>query len=233
MVGKGRFSQVLLRNSVNLQLELYKFQQEFWAKLPPDKVAILREMTQNLVKEFQNRRSLRIDDEAPDFILPNNRGEQISLSNQLNQGAVVLSFYFGGWSPYCNLELRAYQRLISKIRALGASILAVSPQTIQASQLTSLNNGLSFDLLSDQGCQIACAYGIDFKLSDPLKVLYTKLGHALPDFNGSTDWQLPVPATFIIDRHRHIALASIDVDYSQRYEPDDALAILRSLFLTT
>jgi peroxiredoxin len=231
MVSEGKFPRSLSGTLVNLQLELYKFQREFWAKLPSEKAEIIRGATLSLAKDFQSRRLLRIDDEAPDFVLPNSLGQQISLSDHLKQGAVVLSFYFGGWCPFCNLELRAYQSLISKIRALGASILAISPQTIQASQLTSLNNGLSFDLLSDQGCQVACAYGIDFKLSDSLKVLYTELGHALPVFNRTNDWQLPVPATFIIDRHRHIALAHIDVDYSQRYEPDDAIAILLSLFL--
>lgn len=233
MISEGRFPRSLLGTLVNLQLELYKFQREFWAKLPSAKVEIMRAATQSLAKDFQSRRSLRIDDEAPDFVLPNSRGQQISLSEQLKQGAVILSFYFGSWCPYCNLELRAYQSLLFKIRALGASIWAVSPQTIQASQSTVLKNCLSFDILSDQGCQIACAYGIDFKLTDSLKVLYTELGHALPDFNGTDDWQLPVPATFIIDRHRHIALAHIDVDYSHRYEPDDAIAILLSLFLAT
>lgn len=216
---------------MNLQLELYKFQREFWAKLPPDKAAILQGATQALAQDFQNRRPLRINDEAPDFTLPNSDGQFISLSEQLKQGAVVLSFYFGGWCPYCSLELRAYQGLMAKIKALGASLLAISPQTIESSHSTSLNNQLSFDVLSDQGCRIAGDYGIDFRVADPLQLLYRELGHALPDFNGTDDWQLPVPATFIIDRHRHIALAHIDVDYSRRYEPTDAIAILLSLFV--
>jgi peroxiredoxin len=216
---------------VNLQLELYKFQREFLAKFSPKKAAIVQGATQALAKEFQNRRTLRIDDEAPDFVLPNTSGKQISLSEQLTQGAVLLSFYFGGWCPYCNLELRAYQGLLPKIQALGASVLAISPQTIDASRRTALNNALSFDILSDSGCQVARDYGIAFEISDPLKLLYTELGHALPSYNGTEDWLLPVPATFIIDRRRHVALAHIDVDYSNRYEPADAIAILLSLFV--
>lgn len=101
---------------MNLQLELHKFQREFWAKISPKKAAIVQEATQALAKEFQNRRTLRIDDEAPDFVLQNTSGKQISLSEQLTQGAVLLSFYFGGWCPYCNLELRAYQGLLPKIQ---------------------------------------------------------------------------------------------------------------------
>lgn len=216
---------------MNLQLQLHKFQNEFWAKLPPEKAAIIQGSTQALAKEFQNRRALRIDDKAPDFVLQNTDGQQISLYDKLNQGAVILSFYFGGWCPYCNLELRAYEGLLPKIQALGASVLAISPQTIDASRKTALNNALSFDVLSDTGCQIARDYGIVFEIPAPLKLLYTELGHALPDYNGTEDWLLPVPATFIIDRRRHIALAHIDVDYSKRYEPADAIAILLSLFV--
>ena len=216
---------------MNLQLELSQFKREFLKKIPPEKAAIMQGATQALAKEFLSRRASRIDDEAPDFVLQNTDGQQISLYDKLNQGAVLLCFYFGSWCPYCNLELRAYQGLLPKIQALGASVLAISPQTIDASRKTALNNALYFDVLSDAGCQIARDYGIVFEIPDPLKLLYTELGHALPDYNGTEDWLLPVPATFIIDRRRHIALAHIDVDYSKRYEPTDAIAILLSLFV--
>jgi peroxiredoxin len=216
---------------VNLQLELHKFKNEFMAKLPPEKAAIIQGSTQALAKEFQNRRALRIDDEAPDFVLQNTDGQQISLYDRLNQGAVILSFYFGGWCPYCNLELRAYQKLLPKIKALGASVLAISPQTLDASRKTAIKNALSFDVLSDSGCQVSRDYGVVFEIPDPLKFLYTELGHALPDYNGTENWLLPVPATFIIDRRHHIALAHLDVDYTKRYEPADAIAILLSLFV--
>ncbi len=216
---------------MNLQLELSKFKREFLIKFPPEKAAIMQGATQALVKEFQNRRALRIDDEAPDFVLQNTDGQQISLYDRLNQGAVILSFYFGGWCPYCNLELRAYQKLLPKIQALGASVLAISPQTLDASRKTALKNALSFDVLSDSGSQVSRDYGVVFEIPDPLKLLYTELGHALPDYNGTEDWLLPVPATFIIDRRHHIALAHLDVDYTKRYEPADAIAILLSLFV--
>lgn len=216
---------------MNLQLELYKFKREFLTKFSPEKAAIMQGATQALAKEFKNRRALRIDDEAPDFVLENTDDRQITLSEKLNQGAVILCFYFGGWCPYCNLELRAYQRLLPKIQALGASVLAISPQTFDASRKTALNNALSFDVLSDRGCQVARDYGVVFEIPEPLQLVYTELGHALPDYNGTEDWLLPVPATFIIDRRRHIALAHIDADYSKRYEPTDAIAILLSLFV--
>jgi peroxiredoxin len=217
---------------VNLQLQLYKFQREFLVKFPPEKAEIIQEAIQALVKNFQNQRTLSIHDQAPDFVLQNVDGKPIRLSEKLQQGAVLLSFYLGNWSPYCNLELRAYQGLLPKIKALGSSMVAISPQTPDASRKTALRNSLSFDLLSDKNCQVARDYGIVFEVSDPLKQLYMELGHALPDYNGTEDWLLPVPATFIIDRQQQITLAHIDVDYHKRYEPTDTIAILLSLFVS-
>lgn len=217
---------------MNLQLELHKFQREFWAKLPPEKVTIIQSANDILAKEFQNRRTLRIGDEAPDFWLTNIHGKQVRLYEQLIQGAAIVKFYFGAWSPYCNLELRTYQSLLSKIQALGASVLAISPQTCESSAMTVIKNALTFDVLSDADSEVARDYGIVFEVPHSLRRLYTELGHALPDYNGTDDWMLPVPATFIIDRHRRIALAHIDVDSSKRYEPTDAIAILLSLFVT-
>jgi peroxiredoxin len=127
--------------------------------------------------------------------------------------------------------LRAYQGLLVKIQALESSILGISPQTAEASQKTALKNTITFDLLSDRNCQIAHDYGLVFEVPDSLRSLYTELGHALPDYNGTDDWLLPIPATFIIDRRGRIALAYINVDYTQRYEPTDAIAILLSLFV--
>jgi peroxiredoxin len=111
-------------------------------------------------------------------------------------------------------------------------MIAISPQTPDASRKTALRNSLSFDLLSDKYCQVAHDYGIVFEVSDPLKQLYRELGHPLPNYNGTEDWLLPIPATFVIDRQQQIALAHIDVDYRKRYEPTDAIAILLSLFVS-
>ncbi|MGL5033364.1 MAG: peroxiredoxin family protein, partial [Microcystaceae cyanobacterium] len=139
---------------MNLQLELYKFQQELAVKIPPEKAAIILTTIENLAEDFKNRRNLRIGDTAPDFILSNTQNEKISLSDKLENGAVLLSFFRGTWCPYCSLELRAYQRVLPKIRALGSEILAVSPQTLNASQKTIKANALSYDLLSDLDCKV-------------------------------------------------------------------------------
>jgi len=116
--------------------------------------------------------------------------------------------------------------VLSQIEALGASLIAVSPQTPDASLSTAQKNNLTFDVLSDVGSQVAYAYGIAFEIPDELKALYTELRLALPDSNGTDDWLLPVPATFVIGNNSRIALAHVDIDYRNRLEPAEAIAVL-------
>lgn len=214
---------------MNLKAALDAFRAEFLTKFPPDKAAIMQRATDALSQEFTTRQPLAVGELAPDFTLTNAVGKEIHLSEKLKQGAALLTFYRGGWCPYCNLELRAYQQVLPQSRELGASLIAVSPQTPDASLSTAEKNHLEFDVLSDVGSCIAQAYGIAFTLPDELKALYTQLGHALPDTNGTDDWMLPVPATFVIDQNHRIVLAHIDVDYRNRLEPAKAIALLQRL----
>jgi peroxiredoxin len=141
----------------------------------------------------------------------------------------ILTFYRGGWCPYCNLELRAYQALLAGIRADGAELVAVSPELPDHSLSTAEKNDLTFTVLSDVGGELASALGIRFTLSDAVRPFYEKAGHALPVRNGDGVWALPMPATFVIERGGRIAKAFVEPDYRKRLDPQHALDSLRAL----
>lgn len=166
---------------------------------------------------------------APPFALPGIDGTLVSLAERLSRGPVILSFYRGGWCPYCNLELRAYQRALPRIRALGAGLIAVSPQTPDASLDTAQKNALAFDVLSDVGSRVAADYGLAFTMPDALKAVYEQRGIALPRFNGDEEWHLPIPATFVIAPGSRVVLSHVDVDYRQRLDPEAVIAALEPL----
>lgn len=214
---------------MNLKTALDAFRAEFLEKFPAQKAAIMQQATETLIETFQTRQTIQVGDRAPDFTLTNAVGETVRLSDRLSQGSVILTFYRGGWCPYCNLELRAYQQILPEIRGLGASLIAISPQTPDTSLTTVEKNNLEFDVLSDLGCKVAQAYGIAFELPDYLQQLYTELGHPLPENNGTEDWQLPIPATFAIAPDGRVILAHIEVDYRNRLEPADAIAALKQI----
>ena len=210
-----------------LASELESFLADFNERIPED-------IRQQMIASDTYLRStgleshiLKTGDLAPDFVLKDIHGTSVRLYDRLKQGPVILTFYRGGWCPYCNLELRAYERLVPEIRAAGGQVIAISPQTPDASRTTAGRNDLSFDVVSDTGSDVAEKFGLAFELPAPLKALYTRFGHPLPEVNGTSDWRLPVPGTFVIGQDTRILLASASIDYRTRLEPADALAALK------
>ena len=166
---------------------------------------------------------------APTFSLENQRGTIISLDSLLAEGPVVLAFYRGEWCPYCNLQLRAYQSVLREIRAKGARLVAVSPQSPDHSLSIAEKNELAFDVLSDPGNSVARTYGLVFSIPASMRDAYLNVGNDLSTFNGESSWELPAPGTFVIARDGTIAFARVDGDYRKRTEPAEIIEALSRL----
>lgn len=165
---------------------------------------------------------------APDFALPDQHGRTVSLGESLRRGAVVLVFYRGGWCPYCNLQLRAYQAVLDEVHALGAEMIAVSPQLPDSSLSTAEKDTLTFPVLSDVGSRTARDYGLVFEVPEEVVTFYReRKGFELGDINGRLSPELPVPACFIIEGQGRVVLAHVDPDYTKRLEPRVIIEVLR------
>ena len=162
---------------------------------------------------------LKAGEQAPDFTLPNAVGRPVTLSRFLADGPVVVTFYRGIWCPYCNLQLKAYQKVLPEILGLGASLMAVSPQNPDKSQATLLKNFLQYEVLSDHANATARQFGLVYQVPERVRALYLSFGTDLPAFNGDRSWELPIPGTFVIDGDRRIVLAYADSDPRNRLEP--------------
>ena len=214
---------------MSLKAELDSFRSEFMAQVAPEVRDSMVRADMELAASGIAQRALKAGDHAPDFRLPDARGGYLRLKGLLATGPVVLSFYRGGWCPYCNLELRALRQALPEITRLGAKLVAVSPQTPDESLSTAEKNEFAFSVLSDAGSATAKSFGIAYDLAEELRPIYARSGHALPDKNGDESWVLPIPATYVIDTDGTIALAYVDVDYRNRLEPAGILAALQSL----
>lgn len=181
---------------------------------------------------FVSENALDVGDEVPEFELPNHRGKAISMRNLLSDGPVVLTFYRGGWCPYCNLQLRAYQAILEDIKALGAQLVAVSPELPDRSMSTVETNQLTFHVLTDVGNVIARKLGLIWALPEDLQLALRLNGLDLEVVNGDKSWELPITATYVIAQDGHVALASIDLEYRNRLEPEAILSGLKSLSRT-
>jgi peroxiredoxin len=173
---------------------------------------------------------LAVGDIAPEFTLFGADGHQVRLSERLAEGPVIVSFYRGAWCPFCNLELRALASALPKIRELGASLIAISPQAPDESAGLVQQHHLTFDVLSDLDGAVARAWKLRFTLSDELKALYQNVFELdLTKANADGSWTLPVPGTFVLDRHGVIRARYVSSDYTTRMEPDEIISTLTAL----
>jgi peroxiredoxin len=206
-------------------------ERDHWASvLDAPTVALMNRANDSLRTPEILGRALQEGDRAPNFRLPNAQGGSVELNAVLKRGPVMLAFYRGQWCPYCNLELRAYQKALPQLQALGASLIAVSPQTPDNSLSTVERNELAYPVLSDVGLHVARAYGVAFDLPTELVELYQRQwNNDLVKWNGEDGWSLPIPATYVIGEDARIVLAHVDPDYRERLEPEAVLARLRTL----
>jgi len=123
----------------------------------------------------------------------------------------------------------ALQAIQPDLPALGASLVAISPQLPDHNRELIRTRHLTFDILSDRGNEVADLFGLRFALPDDLHQLYLTFPLDLEKFNGDASWTLPIPARFVIDQQGVIRYAESDPDYTTRPEPEDTLAALRTL----
>ena len=176
--------------------------------------------------------ALAAGDRAPDFELGNAAGAPVRLTELLTRGPVVLTFYRGAWCPYCNAQLRGLQEALPEIEALGASLVAVSPQLPDGSLELIEENALTFEVLSDLESRVAGKYGIVFALGSADVALFLQVGNNLAQANGDESWVLPAPATFVIAGDGTIRHARVDADFTTRPETSEIVGALRALAAT-
>ncbi|MET3828135.1 peroxiredoxin [Sphingomonas sp. PvP055] len=217
---------------MTLQSKLDAFKADFEAGKPPYNVPLsviqtMHRATAELIASGAAARALKAGDKAPAFTLNDPDGQAVSSADLLGNGPLVVSFYRGVWCPYCNMELQALQAVLPEFEKLGASLIAISPQTSVNSRKSVRQNELGFPILSDTHNDVAAAFGLRFEMPDYLVDLYKGLKNDLPTFNGDPSWTLPMPGRFVIAQDGTILYAEVNPDYTRRPEPDDMLPALR------
>ncbi len=206
-------------NIPSLKDRIAEFRNKAAEHTPPGIAETLSAELRKLSESGIASRALGVGAKAPDFSLPEARGGVVSLSTLTAKGPVVVTFYRGGWCPFCDLQLRAYQSVLPEMVRLGGQLVAISPQTPGYSLSDVEKKELTFPVLSDVRNRIAREYGLVFQLSEPWKELQIKFGNVIPQFNGDDSWELPMPGTFVVDRSRVVRLSHVDPDYTERLEP--------------
>jgi peroxiredoxin len=193
-----------------------------------------REVRSVLVQGIEKLRAegvgqgLPVGQKAPDFRLTNQENREVQLSEVLNEGPVVLKFIRGEWCPICNTEVAALKRIAPQLKELNATLLIVNPQKLDKSLALDGKHALGFDILSDEKQEIIRKFNLQFTVPAPVQEVYKTIGLNLPEHTADGSWNLPVPATFVLDKKGVICARHVDVNYMQRMEPADILEVVRA-----
>ena len=214
---------------MSLQDQLDAFKQVFKTQAPAAAFEAFARSTQELIDSGQADRAVKAGDIAPDFTLTDQDGVSVSLKDMLANGPLVISFYRGVWCPYCNIELKALEEEMSEIRSRGAQLIAVSMQGASDSRKSQRDNGVSFPILTDKAGEVANQFGIRWSLQDYVIPIHDGFGVNLPKIHGDGQWNLPMPARYVIDTDGTVAYAEVNPDYTRRPEPSDLFPVLDKL----
>ena len=212
--------------SLKAQIDAYNVQKE--AKLPADVLALMNTTNEELIAQHVRDNALQVGQKVANFSLANHCGDTVALTDLLAKGPVIISFYRGGWCPYCNLELKALNDYLPKFKAHNAQLVAVSPQLPDESLSTAQKNELEFDVLSDVSNTVANQFGLLFTLDERIQSLYTGFGIDFESYYGDKSFKLPLPATYVINQDGIITYAFISEDYTLRAEPEAVLNALQT-----
>ncbi|CAN5787519.1 hypothetical protein BH11PLA1_BH11PLA1_15900 [soil metagenome] len=172
---------------------------------------------------------LAVGTAAPDAVVTGMDGKPVALASLYKNGPVVLTFYRGGWCPFCNKALAAWGPKIDELKAAGGTFIAVTPEKAANAEQTRDKAHADYAVYSDGALAAAKAFRVHFAVDDATKAKYEKFGLDVGASNQSGTWELPAPATFVIDRAGVIRWAFADWDYKQRADPADVIAAVKQI----
>ncbi len=212
-----------------LKEQIDQFSAEFTASVPAEALQQMQEASAQLKQSDFLSRAIKEGAVLPNADLLTAENQPISLEDALGGDAAIITFYRGSWCPFCNLELKAYEKLLHEAENAGVRLIAISPEqpdvTIDKMEVSKM----PFKVLSDANNELAKALGLTFELPLNIHELYLGFGIDVIASQGNDSRVLPVPATYVVDCHGVIAKAWLDTDYSVRAEPSEVIAAFKAV----
>ncbi|WP_299439823.1 peroxiredoxin-like family protein [uncultured Aquimarina sp.] len=217
---------------MTLQEQLKQMRNATMERMPQSIIKVFTDSINDIRKKRLKENALQVGDHIPDMGLQNINGNNLLLSNLIEKEFLILNFYRGGWCPYCNMELREYERLRKIFNQLNTDIVGISAEIPELVNQTIDKNTLSFPVLSDIDAELMKAIGIVFQLDEASKKEFENFGMDFTRIHKNNNFELPVPAIYIINKKMEIVFVHFEEDYMTRLEPTELLNILKNNLIT-
>jgi peroxiredoxin len=212
---------------IRLLREIYAERKKLIAKyVPAETQAIHAQVVAELKQRRLAANSLPVGAKIPWFELQDHNGKLVSSDDLLSRGRLVICFIRGRWCPFCVGQMEAMNLVLPQIEQAGATLIAISPQTVKQSFFMHDQHKLRFPLFSDAGNKVARPFGLTYRVPEAQEAVYRRAFVNLPFTNGDDSWELPIPATYIVDRDGVVSYASANEDYTERPEPMEIVSFL-------
>ena len=198
-------------------------------RVPPEVKKIMNKGVKELKDLGKHDVALGVGKKIPNVSFRGLDKKRVGVDRLYKDQVIVLTFYRGGWCPYCMLELDAYQKHLEDFKKAGVKIVAVSPDSIAEAKKTVAKRKLTFDVYTDPENRAAKMLGLSFKVDKGTLEVYKKFGIDLKKSQGNDNNELPMPGTYVIDRTGLVRYSFVDPDYTKRADPIDVLKVVKSL----
>lgn len=186
-------------------------------------------LVRGLIETGAANGALKVGDRIPNFMLPNAEGRLVQSGTLIGRKPVVISFYRGMWCPYCSAELNALADVSPKLHEAGAEVVAITPEIGGVALKTKNERELDFEILCDVDNGVGMEFGLMFRIPDDIQPSYLKVNRRLPAIYGNDSWMLPIPATYVVATDGRIAMAYVNPEYRERYDPEKLLSDIADL----
>lgn len=192
------------------------------SSIPPEVRAEFERATKELKESGIEKSATTVGATVPNFKI----GKK-TIKDFYQDGPVVVTFYRGGWCPYCMLQLQEFEKFYSQIQKKGGKLIALAPDLEKEIKKTKKKFSLTFPIYPDKDNHIAKQFGIAFKVDQKVEELYQKFGINLEASQGNKNKELPMPGTYVINKEGKIVYAFIDADYTKRADPEKLLEYIK------
>jgi len=197
-------------------------------RLGPQFQAVVDAFVSRLAENHAGAAAPKVGEPMPAFLLPDEKGRLVRLDDFLGEGPVALAFNRGYWCPYCRINIDALARAQEEIAAEHRQIAAIVPDRQKFAVWLKSDTKAPFPVLTDMDNGYAMTLGLAIYVGDELKRMMVNSGWDPAVSQGTDDWMLPIPATFIVGTDGIVRARFVDPDYRMRMAIEDLLAALRS-----
>jgi peroxiredoxin len=209
--------------------EIFAERKELIAKyVPTETQAVHARAVAELKGKHLAQNVLPVGAKVRPFLLQDHNGKDVFSADLLAKGRLVICFIRGRWCPFCVGQMEAINLVVPEIELAGAALVAISPQTVKQAFFMHDQHKLRFPLLADTGNAVARQFGLSYRVPEYQAAVYRRAFVNLPLVNGDESWELPIPATYIVERDGTVIYVAADEDYTERPEPAEIVRILRA-----